>query len=214
MLRSFIFGYNLDWSLRMRKSCLSKVIKLLGVQLEVCGTPYEGHYMYIGNHRSYLDPIIALCNVMALPVGKAEVSKWPLIGYSAKVTGIVFVKRESRNSRKETLDAMVEILQKGNSVLIYPEGTTHDKPETIDFKMGAFRLAADHQFSIIPMAIDYTDPNNYWVTDITFAQHFAQQFSKWKTVVKIEYGEPIQGNDKEKLMLETKEWIDKKLAKF
>lgn len=213
LLRSFIFGYNLDWSLKMRKSCLSKSRKILGVKLEVRGTPLEGNYMYVGNHRSYLDPIIALCNVMALPVGKAEVSKWPLIGYSAKVTGIVFVKRESRNSRKETLDTMLEILQKGNSVLIYPEGTTSGGNKTIDFKMGAFRLAADHGFSIIPMAIDYADPNDYWVTDISFAEHFMQQFSKWKTVVNVEYGTPIKGDDKVKLMTETKEWIDEKLAK-
>lgn len=214
LLRSLIFGYNLDWSLRMRKSCLSKCIKLLGVQLEVRGTPREGNYMYVGNHRSYLDPIIALCDVMALPIAKAEVSSWPLIGYSAKVTGIVFVKRESRNSRKETLETMLEILQKGNAVLIYPEGTTHDKPATIDFKMGAFRLAAEHQIGIIPMAIDYADPMNYWVTDISFMAHFIQQFSKWKTVVTVEYGEPIMGDDKEKLMLETKAWVDRKLAEF
>jgi 1-acyl-sn-glycerol-3-phosphate acyltransferase len=109
---------------------------------------------------------------------------------------------------------MREILQKGNAVLIYPEGTTHGDAKTINFKMGAFRLAADHQFSIIPMAIDYADPNDYWVTDITFVEHFMQQFSKWKTVVTIEYGEPIQGDDKEKLMRETKEWIDKKLSEF
>lgn len=212
LLHSVIFGYNLNWSLKMRKSCLRKVIRILGVKLEVKGKPLAGNYMYIGNHRSYMDPIISLCDVMALPIAKAEVSKWPLIGYSAKVTGIVFVKRESRNSRKETLDTMLEILQKGNAVLIYPEGTTHGDSKTIDFKMGAFRLAADHGFSIIPMAIDYADKEDYWVGEETFVGHFLRSFAKWKTVVTVEYGESIQGENKQELMIATKSWLDKKIA--
>ena len=214
LLRSLVFGYNLNWSLKMRKSCLRNAIRLLGVVVDIQGKPLDGNYMFIGNHRSYLDPIIALCDVMALPIAKAEVSKWPLIGYSANVTGIVFVKRESRNSRKETLDTMREILTNGNAVLIYPEGTTHGNLSTIDFKMGAFRLAADHQFSIIPMAIDYADPNDYWVGDDTFIAHFLRTYGKWKSYVKIEYGTPIQGNDKEQLMQQTKDWIDGRLAEF
>lgn len=214
LVGSFIFGHNLDWSLKMRKSCLRKGIKLLGVQVEVRGKPLEGNYMYIGNHRSYLDPVIALCDVMALPIAKAEVSKWPLIGYAAKVTGIVFVKRESRNSRKQTLDTMLEILQNGHAVLIYPEGTTHSESVTMEFKMGAFRLASEHDFSVIPMAIDYADNGDYWVGDDTFVPHFLRSFAKWKTVVTIEYGAPIKGKDKQELMVKTQNWIDARLSEF
>lgn len=211
ILKSWLFGYDLDWSLKMRKSCLKNAIKLLGVAVEVRGQPLEGNYMYIGNHRSYLDPIIALCDVMALPIAKAEVSSWPLIGYSAKVTGIVFVKRESRNSRRETLETMKEILEKGNAVLIYPEGTTHGDLTTMDFKMGAFRLAAENKFPIIPMAINYADKNDHWVGNDTFVPHFLRSFKKWKTVLQIEYGAPIAGTDKEVLMKKTKNWIDEKM---
>lgn len=214
LLRSLIFGQNLSWALKMRKSCLRKALKILGLKIEVRGKPLQGNYMYIGNHRSYMDPIISLGDVKALPIAKAEVSNWPLVGYSAKVTGIVFVKRESRNSRKQTLDTMLEILKNGHSVLIYPEGTTHGDLKTMDFKMGAFRLATDHDFSIIPMAIDYADEGDYWVGNETFVAHFLRSFSKWKTVVTIEYGEPITGNDKEQLMVETKNWIDKKVMEF
>jgi len=211
MLRSLILGYNLNWSLKMRKSCLRNAIRLLGVNVISKNHPPQGTFMYIGNHRSYLDPIITLCHAMALPVAKAEVSKWPLIGYAAKVTGIVFVKRESRYSRKQTLDTMLEILQKGHSVLIYPEGTTHGKNKTIAFKKGAFRLAAENGFPIIPMMIDYLDENDYWVGNDTFIPHFLRSFAKWETTLVIKYGQPITGNDKEKLLQETQYWIDNTL---
>lgn len=214
LLKSLVTGYNLHWSLKMRKSCIQKIMSLLGIEVILKGQPLKGNYMYIGNHRSYLDPIIVLRDVTALPIAKAEVSKWPLIGFAAKVTGVVFVKRENRNSRKETLDSMQEILEDGNAVLIYPEGTTHGDPTTMEFKMGAFGLAAEHHFSIIPMAIDYVDSNNYWVGNDTFVPHFLRTFNKWKTVVNIEYGEPIQGEDNIELMNQTKNWIDAKLIEM
>lgn len=211
LLISLIFGYKLSRCLKMRRNCFRVIMKLLGVQVSVKGEPLQGNYLYIGNHRSYLDPPITLCDVMALPITKAEVSKWPLIGYTAKVTGVVFVKRENRDSRKQTLAAMLKILQNNQAVLIYPEGTTHAAAETIDFRMGAFRLAAEHGFPIIPMAIDYSDKKDYWLGNDTFIPHFLRSFAKWRTHVKIEYGKPIFGDNPEVLMEETKHWIDSRL---
>ncbi|MFQ5446551.1 MAG: lysophospholipid acyltransferase family protein [Saprospiraceae bacterium] len=88
-------GFDIEWALRIRQGWVRKVLRVLGVEVEMTGQPPEGPVVFIGNHRSYLDPVVALRDVMALPVAKAEVASWPLIGYGAKISGILYVKRES-----------------------------------------------------------------------------------------------------------------------
>ncbi len=210
-LRSLILGYDLSYSLRSRRRFVRFLTWIFGIKIEKFGPSTKGNYIYIGNHRSYMDPIISLCHVEALPVAKAELAGWPLIGYGAKITGILFVKRESKTSRGATMEAMRSYLRKGFSVMIYPEGTTHDEPKTIAFQRGAFNLAVKENIPIIPMALIYKDINDAWIGTETFVPHFFRTYSKPRREVVIHYGEPIYADDSKVLLEKTKTWIDHKL---
>ena len=72
----------------------------------------DGPAIFVQNHKSYFDPVTALKLVKAMPVSKAEVSTWPLIGFMADYTGVLFVKREDKQSRADTLKGMEEELAK------------------------------------------------------------------------------------------------------
>jgi 1-acyl-sn-glycerol-3-phosphate acyltransferase len=199
----------LPGGLRIRHKFCVRSLRWLGVEIEQRGeVPKGGPYIFIGNHRSYLDPIVSLKDVPAMPVAKAEVSSWPLIGYGGKVTGIMYVKRESKSSRAAVMEAMRNSLQMGYSVLVYPEGTTHTDPQTMPFKGGAFNLAAKEGIPIVPMALDYLDLGDAWVGNDTFIPHFIHCFGKKKTFVKIRYGEPLAADDLNFLMDASKTWID------
>ncbi|MEZ4962349.1 MAG: lysophospholipid acyltransferase family protein [Saprospiraceae bacterium] len=199
----------LPGGLRIRRKFCRRSLKWLGVHVERTGEiPQGGPFLYIGNHRSYLDPIAALIDIDALPVAKAEVSSWPLIGYGGKITGIMYVKRESKSSRAATLEAMRKTLVSGHSVLVYPEGTTHTNPQTIPFKGGAFNLAAKESVPIVPIAIDYLDMGDAWVGNDTFVPHFIRCFGKKRTHIKIRYGQPVSSGDLNFLMETSKKWID------
>lgn len=199
----------------MRRLWARRSLRILGVEVERTGSlPGRGPFLVIGNHRSYLDPIVVLKEVQAWPVAKAEVGAWPLIGFAAKATGIIYVNRDSKDSRAATLEAMENALNNGHSVLVYPEGTTHTEPVTRRFKPGAFRLAASMQVPIIPMAIEYEDPEDAWVGADTFVPHFVRTFGRRKTRVKIRYGEPVISDDSSVLIAETKNWIDNNLVKM
>ncbi len=110
-------------------------------------------YIIIGNHTSVMD-IMVLLKVIRLPfvfVGKIELSKLPVFGYLYKKSNIM-VDRKSPKSRKEVYDQVVDFVQKGNSIAIYPEGGVPDpKIMLAPFKNGAFRMAIEHQLPIIPM---------------------------------------------------------------
>ena len=106
---------------------------------------------------------------------------------------------------------MKKTLENGYSVLVYPEGTTHIEPRTRDFKRGAFRLAAEQGFPILPMTIEYLDDGDAWIGNDTFVPHFIRCFGKKNTYVKIRYGEPISGNNADQLLHASKIWIDENL---
>jgi lyso-ornithine lipid O-acyltransferase len=211
LLLSLFRKNDLQYALAVRQGWVSKIHSILGIEVDRRGGPPLGNHLFICNHRSYIDPIIALHDVKALPVGKAEVADWPIVGYAAKVTGVIYVKRDSKSSRAATLEAMRDMLQKGHSVLIYPEGTTHLLPITIDFRLGAFSMAAKEGFSVVPMAIDYADLGDAWVGDDTFILHFLRNFGKKRSYIKIRYGQPMQSTDIDYLANETKRWIDENM---
>ena len=204
-------GRDLDHAFKTSQIWLGWMLRKLGVRVDKKGSASQGNYIYVGNHRSYLDGILAMADVRALPVAKAELSNWPLIGYGAKLTGIMFVKRDSKKSRSAALEAIREALGMGFSVLVYPEGTTHLKPTTMDFRTGAFSLAAKEGFGIVPMAIEYKVESDAWVGDETFVPHFVRCFGRKQTFVKIRYGQPIISNNVDFLVQKTKEWIDENM---
>ncbi len=213
VFRYLIGTWDAHHALETRKRWARKAIKLLGIKLEVSGNPeIKGACLYIGNHRSYIDPIVALTEVPAWPVAKAEVASWPIFGIAAKMTGILYVKREDRNSRASTLKAIEQLLEEGHQVLIYPEGTTHLEPFTRNFRPGTFKMAANKGIPVVPMAIHYADPLDAWVGSQTFPPHFMRTFGKKTIGVILAFGEPLIHEDPKTLMQETKSWIDERLG--
>lgn len=202
-------------ALKCRRLWARRTLHMLGVRVHRKGKPpIDQPCILIGNHRSYLDPIAVLKEVEALPVAKAEVGAWPLIGFAAKVTGILYVKRESKRSRADTLGAMGRYLEQGYSVLVYPEGTTHTDEKTMPFKRGAFTLAARTGFPVVPMAIEYLDLGDSWVGDDTFLPHFLRCFGKKRTHIFLHYGEPLSSDNPKELVEISQKWIDEEVAKM
>lgn len=114
----------------------------------------KGHsYIFIANHISYLDsPII----IMALrqpvrPLGKVEMTKVPIFGFIYRKV-IVTVDRSSPENRSRSVQILKSILQKGISVLVFPEGTFNQTHRPLkDFYDGAFRIAIETGTPIKPI---------------------------------------------------------------
>lgn len=204
---------------------LQNGIKLRGLNVKIIhfilnthiikyGTEPDYAGLIVFNHRSYFDPLVILRDILAFPVAKKEVDSWPLIGHVCRATGVIFVKRESKISRKQTLKDVRNILNQGYSILIAPEGTTHIETVSIDFKPGAFILAAELEVPVIPVAIDYKNIKDAWIGNDTFVPHFFKCFGKWKTEIKVTFFEPLISNNVEELISISKSKIDGELLRF
>jgi 1-acyl-sn-glycerol-3-phosphate acyltransferase len=214
VLLSVLKGENIRRSMRIRQKWARHLLPAIGVDIQANGTPPDFPCILMGNHRSYLDPAVILHDAFAYPVSKAEVSGWPIVGYGAKVSGVLFLQRESAVSRKFTLDAIAEKLKEGFPVILFPEGTTHSDPQTIAFKPGGFRLAAANHIPVVPVAIDYASTKDYWVGNDTFLPHFIRRFGEKSMKVRVSYGEAIWNDDPVSLLNEAQSWINAELLEI
>ncbi len=111
-------------------------------------------FMFVANHSSMLDVMLMLYTVKNpfVFVGKKELSKIPVFGFFYKNTCIL-VDRGSVKSRKDVFVQAERKIKLGYSICIFPEGGVPEDETIIldEFKDGAFRLAINHQLSIISL---------------------------------------------------------------
>jgi len=195
----------LDIRRRWTRNCL---LPTLGVRVTVLGTPPDFPCILMCNHRTYLDPAVISRDVPGFPVSKAEVANWPVIGTGARLTGVLYIKREDPQSRKHTRSAIGDKVREGFPVILFPEGTTHDQPRCIPFRPGAFAIAAAQEIPVVPVAIDFRNPQDYWLGADTFLPHFIRCFGKKYTDVVIRYGAAIRHHNPDILLRETQEQVD------
>ena len=211
---SIFKGLDMHRALRYRRRWLHFIVPFLGVKYEIFGKPPEGVGLIVCNHRSYIDPAVILLHPLAMPIGKIEVSKWPLIGKGAKATGAIYVDRDDKGSRRSTRVVALEAIKDGFSVLVFPEGTTSTEPTSLEFRRGMFEECAKAEVPVTLCAIDFKLESDAWVGDDTFLRHFIECFGKRHTHVKLWYGPTIIESDPIKLVDEAKSWIDEHITKL
>lgn len=194
--------------LKLRRLYVVVICFVLGITIDARNVPKLSSFLLIVNHRTYLDPVVISKELLMFPLAKMEVSKWPLIGWGAKLSGGFFVKREDKNSRDKASQKIVDFIKEDKIVMICPEGTTHTEPQTIDFRPRTFINASKNNIAIVPTAIEYGTKEDAWVGNDTFLRHFFECFGKWETKVILSYGKPIKNENWETLLQETKTWID------
>jgi 1-acyl-sn-glycerol-3-phosphate acyltransferase len=173
---------------------------------------WKATYVFCANHGSYLD--IAVMG-MLIPnfyafIGKEAITKVPLFGYMFRKLHIA-VNRESKVSSYQTILRSTEMLEKGRSIMIFPEGGIRSKnlPFMIPFKDGAFKMAIEKQVPIVPITFPYNWlilPDN---SKLLFTRH----------VLKAVVHEPIPTigltmNDMETLKQQTYDVIDTELKRY
>lgn len=109
--------------------------------------------IFVSNHRSYLDGIVASAVIPNFSkfLGKAEILSWPVLGYIMKHL-YVAVQRDDEQDRQRSMNEMREKLKTGASFFICPEGTCNTTPELLKyFHHGAFRLAIENKLPLVPL---------------------------------------------------------------
>lgn len=108
--------------------------------------------IFTGNHTSYLDIVLSTFYIdhLALYMAKAELLRAPL--FKIFFNGMdIPVNRKSRGDSHKALVKAGHQIDKGRSMVIYPEGTISEAGKLRPFKNGAFKLAIEKQVPIVPI---------------------------------------------------------------
>ena len=129
-----------------------------GIALEVQGEENlwaQRPAIFIFNHQSKLD-LLLMANLVRrglTGVAKKEVAKLPGLGAFMRMADVAFVERGNRQANDETLQPVVEMLRKGRSLAMAPEGTRSLSPRLGPFRKGAFHLAMQAGVPLVPVVI-------------------------------------------------------------
>ena len=208
-----IFGSrNMDVRLKMRRAWCNLAIAILGVKKQHKGNiPKGGPYLFVCNHRSSLDPVFILSDVLAYPISKYEVKNWPVIGFGAELSGVLYVDKSNKGSKNQTKDEIYKHLKNGNNVVLFPEGRTHGETSTIQYKKGSFEQAAKAGVPVVPMAIEYIDQRDYWRHILNFVNHFLIRFGKPITHLTVSYGKAYYHQDPLKMLSYSQQFADNEI---
>ncbi len=175
-----LYGLHRPWTPHITVAVCQWSLRLLGLRCRITGSLKAGTGAFVANHVSWLD-IFALNSLCSLYfVSKAEVARWPGIGWLARATGTVFIKRERAEARTQVA-LFQNRLAAGHRLLFFPEGTSSDGLQVLPFKPTLFASFFNHgvgqDLQIQPITLRYiapdgADPRLYgWWGDMDFGPH-------------------------------------------
>lgn len=148
--------------------------------------PQDIPVLYVGNHRSYYD--IATCYTLVKNntgfISKKEMERIPCISRWMRYINCLFLDRENAREGLKTILASIDLIKKGTSVFLFPEGTRNLGGEMLPFKEGGFKISLKTGCPMIPVAISNTE--NVFETHIPKVK---------KQTVTVRFGTPIYPGD-------------------
>jgi 1-acyl-sn-glycerol-3-phosphate acyltransferase len=136
----------------------AKLLRLIGIALHTQGAPHAGAKLVVSNHVSWLD-IAAIHAVIpeAHFVSKADVKQWPLIGRLVAGAGTLFIEREKKRDALRVVHQMADALKAGDTVAVFPEGTTGDGRTLLPFHANLLHAAVTTATPVQPVLLRFFD---------------------------------------------------------
>ena len=149
-----------DWRVagRFTSSALKILFALAGCRVRVVGKEHmdtPGAKIFASNHTSYFD-VLPLMLGLGVPyrfVAKMEVHGMPFVGTFLRQMGHLSFDRTDPNSRLRQAEEMEDLLRRGESVFVFPEGTFTPDDGIRPFQLGAFKAAVAAGVPIVPVSL-------------------------------------------------------------
>jgi len=118
-------------------------------------------YILIANHPSAFEDIGIPAVFDVVSLAKLQVQDWFIFGRIAKAAGTLFVDRDNPDSRKQVIFTMVEAVNAGQNIALYPEGGYKGRRLHTEFKSGAFEVSVRTGIPILPVFLHYEAQDDF-----------------------------------------------------
>ena len=184
---------------------------LFGIRIRVIGARVKGQgTLLLANHTGWMD-IVIFSAVMPLSfVAKSEVASWPFFGTLARLQRTIFVARARRSETGAARDVIQERLRAGDTLVLFPEGTSSDGNEVLPFKSALLGAADLGAVTVQPVSTAYTGihgipmgrenrPLFAWYGDMELVPHLWEALKAGPLDVVVEFHPPVAAADRKEL---------------
>jgi lyso-ornithine lipid O-acyltransferase len=182
-----------DWARRL--------LRLFDIRPTVIGEAPPAHgALIVANHRSAIDIGVLLQVFGGRMVSRADLAAWPVLGPAARATGTLFVDRSNKRSGADVIRQIEQALRSGDTVCMFPEGTTFEGDEVRPFHGGAFMAARRAGAPIVPVGIAYQTGSDVAFVGTTFGKHLATIAGASATRITVAIGPAVSADGSPKLL--------------
>lgn len=207
VLRIFIPN-KIHWRQVIFAAWTASFVRISKMTIEVVGTPPKPPFFLVTNHLSYTDIAAIRAVAKGVFVAKAEVETWFLAGRICRDMGTVFIDRKNRRDIPRAGELIIERLDAGEGVIVFPEGTSTKGEEVLPFNSSFLEFAARKDIAVHYAAITYSTPPGEmpahiaacWWEDISFFAHLWRLFKVSGYTATITFGETAIKNADRKLL--------------
>lgn len=221
--RAFSFSGidKIGWSAEFRKRWGTTVCNILGIKINVSGTPPNPPFFLVSNHLSYADVWVLFSQLNCTFIAKSEVRKWPIIGFILETSGILFVDRDRRGDVARVNNEISRHLTKSQGIVLFPEGTTSAGAEILPFKSSLFQYPATEELPVHCVSVSYETPKGErpafqsvcWWDDTPFFTHLFYLFVMKEFSATITFNSETIVNSNRKILAQSAQQIVKRSFK-
>ena len=176
------------------------LLRIFGFRLRRIGLPFPGGVLVLANHISWIDITLLHSQHMVGFVAKAEISRWPLIGWLARRSGTIYHQRGSHTSLLGVQQRMVQRLRDGRAVGVFPEGGTGNGSTIRVFHARILQAAIEVGAPVQPVALRFGEGGNAqtrvaFATGETFMHNFFRLLGDPGCVAEVHFLEPLPPQD-------------------
>ena len=172
---------------KIDKLCCHLMLSSLLVLPKIKGDfPFDGTYIIMMNHSSFLDVFIFPLIPKGPYTGVAAVENFKIPVFSTIINRIqaIPIERKNRQAAFESIKQAENVLKQGIHIGILPEGTRTLDGKIKPLKKGGFHMAINTNTPIIPVgvsgAFEFKPKNRWWMKP---------------GLVTVNIGDPISTND-------------------
>ena len=196
--RCHVRGERLDYV--MTRWWSGRIVRIFGFRISRSGEALPGAVLFVANHVSWLDIELMHSQRIMSFVAKAEIARWPLIGWLATRAGTIYHQRGSAHSLGAVMERVVERLKQGMAVGVFPEGGTGPGDRVKTFHARIFQVAADANVPVQPVALCYgaggrMDLRVPFAPKESFFANFVRLLGDPSTAAMVRFLEPVPLSD-------------------
>src|SRR5215203_2094508 len=185
--------------------------RIAGMKIEVVGRLPQPPYFLVCNHLSYVDIAALRSAVVGVFVAKAEIQSWFLAGRICRDMGVIFIDRTNRRDIPRAGAQIIERLNAGEGVIVFPEGTSTKGDDVLPFNSSFLEFASRTDLPVSYASLSYRTPEGEppasnmvcWWEDISFMAHLFRLFTVKGFTAILDFGEePVVNPDRKQLAAE------------